>query len=177
MGVPGSGGSLAIGNSLNQHATFGYRDDLFNGKKLIHVNISEMEIDKAYKADAAIVADAKPAVEALHAALEPKVKERPPAKVDGRDYEARRIPHIGGDIHPGQLAQAIGRMLPPGGIVLADAGAHLAWMFTSNSRGQCGGLARWPGTSAAQSTQSSPIPTRAGRRRCGDAATISRDSG
>jgi acetolactate synthase-1/2/3 large subunit len=119
---------LAIGNSLNQHATFGYRDDLFNGKKLIHVNISEIEIDKVYKADAAIVADAKPAVEALHAALEPKVKERPRAKVDGRDYEARRIPHIVGDIHPGQLAQAIGRMLPPGGIVLADAGAHLAWM-------------------------------------------------
>ena len=51
-----------------------------------------------------------------------------PAKVDGRDYEARRIPHIIGEIHPGQLAQAIGRMLPPGGIVLADAGAHLAWM-------------------------------------------------
>lgn len=119
---------LAIGNSLNQHATFGYRDDLFAGKKLVHINISETEIDKVYKADAAIVSDARPAVEALHAALEPKVKPRPPAKVDGRDYEARRIPHIVGNIHPGQLAQAIGRMLPPGGILLADAGAHLAWL-------------------------------------------------
>jgi acetolactate synthase-1/2/3 large subunit len=119
---------LAIGNSLNQHATFNYRDDLFDGKKLIHINICEMEIDKVYKADAAIVADAKPAVEALYAALEPKVGQRQPAHVDGRDYEARHIPHVVGDIHPGQLAQAIGRKLPPGGIVLADAGAHLAWM-------------------------------------------------
>jgi acetolactate synthase-1/2/3 large subunit len=119
---------LAIGNSLNQHATFGYRDDLFEGKKLVHINISEMEIDKVYKPDAAIVADARPAVEALHAALQAKVGQRSPVEVDGRDYEARRIPHIVGDIHPGQLAQAIGRMLPPGGIVLADAGAHLAWM-------------------------------------------------
>jgi acetolactate synthase I/II/III large subunit len=119
---------LAIGNSLNQHATFNYRDDLFDGKKLIHINISEMEIDKVYKADAAIVSDVKPAIVALHAALEPKVEQRPPAEIDGRDYEARHIPHIVGDIHPGQLAQAIGRMLPPRGIVLADAGAHLAWM-------------------------------------------------
>ena len=31
---------LCIGNSLNQHATFDYRDDLFEGKQLIHVNIS-----------------------------------------------------------------------------------------------------------------------------------------
>lgn len=119
---------LAIGNSLNQHATFGYRDDLFEGKKLIHVNISEAEIDRVYKADAAIVADAAAAIEALHEALDPKVGQRLRAKVDGRDYEARRIPHVVSKIHPGQLAQAIGRMLPPGGIVLADAGAHLAWM-------------------------------------------------
>jgi acetolactate synthase-1/2/3 large subunit len=119
---------LAIGNSLNQHATFGYRDDLFQDRKLVHINISEMEIDKVYKADAAIVSDARPAIEALHAALEAKVGQRAPARVHGRDYEARRIPHIVGKIHPGQLAQAIGRMLPPGGIVLADAGAHLAWM-------------------------------------------------
>ena len=119
---------LAIGNSLNQHATFGYREDLFHGRKLIHINISEMEIDKVYKADAAIIADAKPAVAALHAALESKVGKRPPVTVDGRDYEARKIPHVVSKIHPGQLAQSIGRMLPPGGILLADAGAHLAWL-------------------------------------------------
>jgi acetolactate synthase-1/2/3 large subunit len=119
---------VAIGNSLNQHATFNYRDDLFTGKLLIHINISEMEIDKAYKADHALVSDARPAVAAITDALAKKIGPVQSKKVDGRDYEVRRIPHITGNIHPGQLAQEIGKMLPKNGIVLADAGAHLAWL-------------------------------------------------
>ncbi len=119
---------VAIGNSLNQHATFNYRDDLFAGKLLIHINISETEIDKAYKADHALVSDARPAVAAITNALARRIGTVPRRKVDGRDYEARRILHLPGSIHPGQLAQVIGRMLPENGIVLADAGAHLAWL-------------------------------------------------
>ncbi|MGH8900772.1 MAG: thiamine pyrophosphate-binding protein [Egibacteraceae bacterium] len=118
---------VAIGNSLNQHATFNYRDDLFTDKLLIHINISEMEIDKAYKADHALVADARPAVAAITEALAQRIGPVAPKKVDGRDYEARSIPHLTGAIHPGQLAQTIGQMLPENGVVLADAGAHLAW--------------------------------------------------
>lgn len=119
---------VAIGNSLNQHATFNYRDDLFTDKLLIHINISEMEIDKSYKADHALVADARPAIVAITDALDKRVGPVAPKKVDGRDYEARRILHLTGGIHPGQLAQTIGRMLPDRGVVLADAGAHLAWL-------------------------------------------------
>jgi acetolactate synthase-1/2/3 large subunit len=130
---------LCIGNSLNQHATFNYRDDLFDGKRLIHINISEDEIDKAYKADYAIVSDARPAVAALVDALEEKVDGAvPEADVHGRDWEARRILHLTGSIHPGQLAQTIGRMLPHRAILLADAGAHLAWLayFVELEEGQ-----------------------------------------
>jgi acetolactate synthase-1/2/3 large subunit len=119
---------VAIGNALNQHATFNYRDDLFTNKLLVHINISEQEIDKAYKADYALVADAKPAVAAITDALDRKVGSVARREVDGRDYEARRIPHLPGAIHPGQLAQTIGKMLPPNGVLLADAGAHLAWL-------------------------------------------------
>ncbi|MBF8193569.1 thiamine pyrophosphate-binding protein [Nonomuraea sp. K274] len=120
---------LCIGNSLNQHATFNYRRDLFNGKLLVHVNISGTEFRKAYKPDHALLSDARPAVAALVEALERKVVgEVPPAKVDGRDHEARPITHVTGQIHPGELAQAIGRMLPERGVLLADAGAHLAWL-------------------------------------------------
>jgi acetolactate synthase I/II/III large subunit len=118
---------VAIGNSLNQHATFNYRDDLFTDKVLIHINISEMEIGKSYKADHALVADARPAVAAITDALDKKVGAVAQKRVDGRDYEARHIPHLTGAIHPGQLAQTIGTMLPENGVVLADAGAHLAW--------------------------------------------------
>jgi acetolactate synthase-1/2/3 large subunit len=119
---------LCIGNSLNQHATFNYRGDLFNGKLLIHVNISAAEFEKAYKPDYALLSDARPAVAALVDALEKRVGDVPTVETDGRDYEARRIPHVTGEIHPGELAQAIGRMLPERGILLADAGAHLAWL-------------------------------------------------
>jgi acetolactate synthase-1/2/3 large subunit len=119
---------LAIGNAFNQHATFNYHEGLFDGKTLIHVNISGSEIDKAFKADHALVSDAKPAVAAIHAALDGKVGAVPESKVHGQDWEARKIPHLPGEIHPGRLARQIGRMLPPNGILLADAGAHLAWL-------------------------------------------------
>ena len=123
---------LCIGNALNQHATFNYHEGLFDGKVLIHVNISPTEIGKAYPADYALVSDARSAVAALADALEAKVGEVPPAQVHGQDYEARRIKldvtGLTGLIHPGRLAQSIGKMLPPGGILLADAGAHLAWL-------------------------------------------------
>ncbi|MFJ3727580.1 thiamine pyrophosphate-binding protein [Streptomyces sp. NPDC090045] len=119
---------LCVGNSLNQHATFNYREDLFENKVLIHVNISESEFHKAYRPDHTLLSDARPAVAALVDALEQKVGEVPPVEVDGRDYEARHITHLTGKIHPGELAQSIGRMLPPQGVLLADAGAHLAWL-------------------------------------------------
>jgi thiamine pyrophosphate-dependent acetolactate synthase large subunit-like protein len=119
---------LAVGNSLNQHATFGLREDLFDDKTLIQLNISSTEIGKFYPARHALVSDAGPGLAALTDALSARVGERAPVSVDGQDYEARHIPHVTGHIHPGQLAQTMGRMLPPGGVILADAGAHLAWL-------------------------------------------------
>jgi acetolactate synthase-1/2/3 large subunit len=126
---------LGIGNALNQHATFDYHDGLFDGKVHIRINISETEISKlkdVYPADYALVSDARPAVAALTDALEAKVGEVKTPHVDGRDYEFRHIPldvtKLTGLIHPGRMAQSIGRMLPPGAALLADAGAHLAWL-------------------------------------------------
>ena len=129
---------LAIGNSLNQHATFNYRADLFEGRRLIHVNISAAEIGKAYKADFALVSDAKLALQGLIEALEAKVGPRPKAEVEQRHYEKQLLRPTKHGIHPGRLAQAMGRMLPPRGILLADAGAHLAWLgyFVELEEGQ-----------------------------------------
>jgi acetolactate synthase I/II/III large subunit len=119
---------LCIGNALNQHATFGYHDGLFDGKVHIRINISETEILKVYKPDYALVSDARAAVAALVDALEAKVGEVEIAHVKGQDYEARHILDVTDLIHPGRLAQSIGRMLPPDAVLLADAGAHLAWL-------------------------------------------------
>lgn len=129
---------VAIGNSLNQHATFGLREDLFDGKVLVQINISATEIGKNYAADHALVSDARLAVEALTESLEQRVGEVEPAEVDTREWEERRIPHLPGKIHPGRLAQMIGRMLPDDAVLLADAGAHLAWLgyYVELERGQ-----------------------------------------
>jgi acetolactate synthase I/II/III large subunit len=119
---------LAVGNAFNQHATFNYHASLFEDKTLIHINISEDEIDKAYKPDHALVSDARIAMTALYAALDAKIGPVEPVTVDGQDWEKRHILHLTDSLHPGELAQVIGRLLPPGGILLADAGAHLAWL-------------------------------------------------
>lgn len=122
---------LAVGNSFMQHATFDFRDDLFDDKTLIHVNIDANEFDKAYKADKAVVGDARLTMVALNAELA-GLAPGPftPWTTDRRDYdEDEDILNVQPNkVHPGQMAQAISRMLPPGGIVLADAGAHLAWL-------------------------------------------------
>ena len=119
---------VAIGNAFNQHATFNYWEGLFDGRTLVHINISESEIDKVHKADYALVADAQLAVRAMTEALDAKTGARTPAVVDGRDYESRIITPLPGAIHPARLAQIVGRLLPEHGIVLADAGAHLTWL-------------------------------------------------
>jgi acetolactate synthase I/II/III large subunit len=119
---------LCIGNALNQHATFDYHEGLFDGKVQIRINISETEITKVYPPDYALVSDARAAVAALADALETRVGEVKTAHVDEQDYEAQHILAVTGLIHPGRLAQSIGRMLPPDAVLLADAGAHLAWL-------------------------------------------------
>jgi acetolactate synthase-1/2/3 large subunit len=121
---------LAVGNSFMQHATFDFRKDLFDGKKLIHVNIDYDEIDKVYKPDYVIVSDAKLAMAALNEAMAGAAAgQYEPWITDRRDYdEYEKIAHLTGKVHPGKMAQAMSRMLPDNAIVLADAGAHLAWL-------------------------------------------------
>ena len=119
---------LAVGNAFNQHATFSYDESLFLDKTLIHVNISATEIDKVYKADHALVSDARTAMQALYAALDARIGPVDTVFVDGQDWERREVPRLVDELHPGELAQVIGRKLPPGAVLLADAGAHLGWL-------------------------------------------------
>jgi len=120
---------IAVGNSFAQHATFDFRPDLMDGKKLVHINISAAEISKVYRADYGVIADAKPGVAALGAALSTLVGAVPPVHVDkDRHISSTPLNLEPGHIHPGQLAQSLSALLPDNAIVLADAGAHLAWL-------------------------------------------------
>ena len=119
---------LAIGNSFAQNATFAFKPDLFEGKKLIHVNIDANEIDKVYKADAGIVSDAKPAL----SMLTEKLRELNPAVLEpdlpkGKFHDSK--PVLSGDkIFPGDLVRILSDNLPDNAIVMGDAGSHMLWL-------------------------------------------------
>jgi acetolactate synthase-1/2/3 large subunit len=129
---------LAVGNSFSQNGTFNFYPELFKDKTLIHVNIDRQEISKVYPANHALVADAKPAIAGLTEQLARSVDAVPPAQVFKDGHQLAPILHLGPHIHPGQLVQALSRLLPDDSIVLADAGAHLAWLgyYLELSRGQ-----------------------------------------
>lgn len=120
---------LCVGTSLGRHTTFDHRADLFDGKLLLQVDISETAFHKAYKPDRTLLSDARPAIAALADALEERLAGTPPA-VEGpvRSADDGPVVHVTDKIHPAELALAIGRMLPPRAVLLTDSGAHSPWL-------------------------------------------------
>lgn len=119
---------LAVGNSFAQHATFDFRPDLLDGKKLVHINIDPGEIGKVYEADYSIISDAKSAIAGLAEEMSRSISSVPARHYPAQDYDTENIFHISRQLHPGQLAQSLSRLLPDGAVVLGDAGAHTAWL-------------------------------------------------
>jgi acetolactate synthase-1/2/3 large subunit len=60
--------------------------------------------------------------------MSPGVGQVSPRKYEAKDYDTERIFRLRRQLHPGQMAQAISRLLPPRAIVLGDAGAHTVWL-------------------------------------------------
>ncbi len=119
---------LAVGNAFAQHATFDFRDDLLKGKTLIHINIDPGEFEKFYTTPHRLVADAALGVAALSRAVSPRVEPVPDKRLKPPDFDEQRLIKVRQKLHPGHLVQAISRLLPDNGAVLADAGAHAAWL-------------------------------------------------
>lgn len=120
---------LAVGNSFAQHATYGFLPGLFQDKTLIHINISAAEIDKVYPAACGIVSDARAAIVALTKELASSTGKVDPVEVEKDRHLTAPILNLEPDkIHPGEMARSLSKLLPQNSIVLADAGAHLAWL-------------------------------------------------
>ena len=119
---------LAIGNSFNQHATFDFREDLLQGKTLLQINIDPEEISKVYPADHFVVSDAQLALVGLIERLAAANLQIPNRQYPAQDYASERIFRLRRQLHPGQLAQAISRLMPANAVVLGDAGAHMVWL-------------------------------------------------
>ena len=118
---------VGVGTSFAQHATCDFSEELFAHRKLVHINIDPAEIDKVYDADHAIVSDARLGLAALREAMERRVGHVKARDWRPEDYDQRFVIGVAQKIHPGRMVQAISRLLPPRGVVLADAGAHAAW--------------------------------------------------
>ncbi|MCK9160527.1 MAG: thiamine pyrophosphate-binding protein [Bacteroidaceae bacterium] len=119
---------LAMGNSFAQNATFGFKPDLFKGKKVIHINIDSHEIGKVYKPDVGILSDIKPAVVAITEEL--AKRNLLPLSIQlpkGKFFE--EAPHNGAKkIYPGDLVRILSENLPKDAIVMGDAGSHMLWL-------------------------------------------------
>ena len=128
---------LAMGNSFAQNATFAFKQDLYAGKQLIHINIDPAEIDKVYKADVRVVSE-----QSILSILKTCGLNEPPMPVlpTGHYYDepehrnARRI-------FPGDMVRLLSDNLPQNAIVMGDAGSHMLWAncylkLTGNQRYQ-----------------------------------------
>lgn len=121
---------IAVGNSFAENATFTFKPNLMDGKKLFHINIDRHEIDKVYPADYRLVSDAKPALENLVEYLE---THNVPALENGlavrNKHHDEQIPEFSnGKLHPAYLTKLISKHLPENAIIMGDAGAHMLWL-------------------------------------------------
>lgn len=128
---------LACGNSFAQNATYEFDPHLYDGKDLVHVNIDPDEIGKVYRPRHGIVADVRPAVTALSAALDGRVGTVPERRFAMRKHAGDEVAD-GARIHPASLVRELNRLLPDRAIVLGDAGGHMLWLnaYLRLTRGQ-----------------------------------------
>jgi acetolactate synthase-1/2/3 large subunit len=129
---------IAVGNSFAHNATFRFRPDLFDNKRLMHINIDRDEINKVFQADYAVIADAKLAVAAILEALDGapgRSLSSPPPHLKWHDAP---IEYTGPKIHPGELVKRLSAHLPPRALVMGDAGEHMLWLncYLSLTQGQ-----------------------------------------
>jgi acetolactate synthase-1/2/3 large subunit len=122
---------VALGNSFSQHGTFDFRPDLFENRKLVCINIDPEENDKYYKADYGIAGDARLAMAALLEALDGRVGPVAPKSFRRAGFDLQRVMDrvvdLAPKVHPGRMIEAISRMLPERGVVMADVGVHMAF--------------------------------------------------
>ena len=132
---------LSLGNSFAQNATFGFKEDLYNNKTLLHINIDKSEINKVYEADYFMVSDVKAAITGIAgemSKLDIRVEKK---KIQKDRYAYQAIDYTGSKIHPAEIVKVISKYLPENAIVMGDAGSHMLWLncyldLTKNQRYQ-----------------------------------------
>ena len=123
---------LAVGNSFAENATLLYKEDLYENKTLMHINIDPHEINKVYPADYSMVSDAKAglgaivsklsAMDILSSVIVPVISDEKKKWID--------MPNVGTSqkMHPADVARVISEVAPENAIIMGDAGSHMLWL-------------------------------------------------
>ena len=135
---------LAIGNSFAENATLLFKEDLFDNKTLMHINIDPHEINKVYPADFSMISDAKKAIESILASLEKLKGDIGPLTPSlGAKNKWFDMPNVGETkkMHPADVARVISEVAPDNAIIMGDAESHMLWLseymkLTGNQRYQ-----------------------------------------
>jgi acetolactate synthase-1/2/3 large subunit len=136
---------LAVGNSFAENATILFKEDLYDDKTLMHINIDPHEINKVYAADLSMVSDAKPALESIIAHMKKTgagiTPTEPSLAADKKKWFD--MPNVGSPekMHPADVARVISEVAPKDAIIMGDAGSHMLWLseymkLTGNQRYQ-----------------------------------------
>ncbi len=121
---------LALGNSFAENAAMLFKEDLYDGKTLMHINIDRNEINKVYHADYAMIADVKLGLQEVWSQLGktglPRAKDAILPK-SGKWFDMENKGTVT-KIHPADVARAISAAAPENAIIMGDAGSHMLWL-------------------------------------------------
>ncbi len=123
---------LAVGNSFAENATLLFKEDLFDKKTLMHINIDAHEINKVYPADYSMVSDAKAGLSAILSAMESMggAKDAFDPQIMTENKKWFDMPNVGitEKMHPADVARVISEVAPENAIIMGDAGSHMLWL-------------------------------------------------
>ena len=123
---------IAVGNSFAENATLLFKEDLYDKKTLMHINIDSHEINKVYPADYSMVSDAKLGLSAILSAMEAMGGASkafdPFISADKKKWFD--LDNVGKTekMHPADVARVISEVAPENAIVMGDAGSHMLWL-------------------------------------------------
>lgn len=121
---------LAVGNSFAENATLLFKENLYDNKTLMHINIDAHEIHKVYQADYSLIADAKNALRAIIAEMNKSDIRASKPSISVEKSKWFDMPNLGETkkMHPADVARAISNAAPEDAIIMGDAGSHMLWL-------------------------------------------------
>ena len=119
---------LVLGCALGEQTTFGWRADLFAPEaELVQVDADPAQLNRVYRLDQGVTADAGALIDALTAALDGQAEPRPPW------FGRRPEPNPPGNdpargLSAAEVIGALNAHSPADAVVTADIGNHRLWV-------------------------------------------------